>query len=196
MLGWSSNRSIGSGEEDLWRVYTIYGRGDHLGHVNQMQKTNFGSPYPRRLYVKVVFYRPSGFREDVWALWTTEGRTPEHGYAISSPMSLWLRWACNYISSSAFIYGLSTIVPVIYVQIDTTKHLPVQLLQDNWSLYLNSDDHSFYFCSRLSAVADNLLFGSGTCSEIIDFVLFTSVIKHWYKGQALDFGMKEVSFFD
>ena len=28
------NRSTGSGEEDFYRVFTIYGRGGHLGHVN------------------------------------------------------------------------------------------------------------------------------------------------------------------
>ena len=37
-------------------------------------------------------YMPSGSGEDVWALWTTD-RRPDHGYTISSPMSLWLRWA-------------------------------------------------------------------------------------------------------
>ena len=44
------NRSIGSGEEDLLRVFTIYGRGGHLGHVTQMLQTNFRSPYPRRFH--------------------------------------------------------------------------------------------------------------------------------------------------
>ena len=29
--------------------FTIYGRGGHLGHVTQMPRTNFRSPYPRRL---------------------------------------------------------------------------------------------------------------------------------------------------
>ena len=30
------NRPAGSGEEDFWRVFTIYGHGGHLGHVTQM----------------------------------------------------------------------------------------------------------------------------------------------------------------
>ena len=30
------NRPDGSGEEDFLRVFTMYGRGDHLGHVTQM----------------------------------------------------------------------------------------------------------------------------------------------------------------
>ena len=29
------NRPAGSGEEDCLRVFTIYGRGGHLGHVTQ-----------------------------------------------------------------------------------------------------------------------------------------------------------------
>ena len=44
------NRPAGSGEEDFLRVFTIYGRGGHLGHVTKMPRTNFRSPYPRRLY--------------------------------------------------------------------------------------------------------------------------------------------------
>ena len=57
------NRTIGSGEEDLLRVFTIYmyGRGGHLGHA--ANKLSF--PYPRRLQIKFVFDLPSGFGEDV-----------------------------------------------------------------------------------------------------------------------------------
>ena len=32
--------------------FTIYGRGGHLGHVTQMSRTNFRSPYPLRLHTK------------------------------------------------------------------------------------------------------------------------------------------------
>ena len=54
------NRFIGSGEEDFLRVFTIYGRGGHLGHVTQMPRTNFGSPFPRKLLIKFGFDWPSG----------------------------------------------------------------------------------------------------------------------------------------
>ena len=86
------NRPAGSGEEDFWRVFTIYGRGGHLGHVTQMPRTNFRSPYPRRLNKKIGFDRASGFGEDVWNCLrrttdgrTDDGRTPDHQYPISSP---------------------------------------------------------------------------------------------------------------
>ena len=60
------NRPVGSGEEDCRRVFTIYGRGGHLGHVTLMPRTNFRSPYPRRLHIKFGFDWPSDFRgEDV-----------------------------------------------------------------------------------------------------------------------------------
>ena len=95
------NRPAGSGEEDFWRVYTIYGPGGHLGHVTQMPRTNFHSPYPRRLHIKFDIDQASGFgEEDVWnCLRRTDGRrrTPDHEYPISSPMSLWLRWAKKFI---------------------------------------------------------------------------------------------------
>ena len=77
------NRPAGSGEEDFWRVFTIYGPGGHLGHVTQLPRTNFCSPYPRRLHIKFGFYWPTGFgEEDVSKMWTTtddEGRRTDAG---------------------------------------------------------------------------------------------------------------------
>ena len=55
------NRSAGFGEEDFLRVFTIYLRCGHLGHVIQMPRTKFRSPYPRRLHIKFGFDLPSGF---------------------------------------------------------------------------------------------------------------------------------------
>ena len=55
------NRSTGSGKEDFLIVFTVYRRGGHLGHVTQMPRTKFRSPYPRRLYIKFGFDGPSGF---------------------------------------------------------------------------------------------------------------------------------------
>ena len=37
-------RPTGSGDEDFLRVFTIYGRGGHLGHVIQMSRTKYRSP--------------------------------------------------------------------------------------------------------------------------------------------------------
>ena len=37
------NRPAGSGE-DFCRVFTIYGRGGHLGHVTQMSEQNIVPP--------------------------------------------------------------------------------------------------------------------------------------------------------
>ena len=67
---------FGSGEEGFWRVFTIYGRGGHLGHVTQMSRTNFRSPDPWRLHMKFGFDWPSGFgKEDLWKWWTDGQRT-------------------------------------------------------------------------------------------------------------------------
>ena len=57
------NRPAGSGE-DFLRGFTIYGCGSHLGHVNKMPRTNFRSPYTRRLHIKFGFDRASGFGEE------------------------------------------------------------------------------------------------------------------------------------
>ena len=97
------NRPAGSGEEDFWRFFflhfTIYGRGRHLGHVNHMPRTNFCSPYTRRLHIKFGFDWPSRFwrRRSLSIVDDDDddGRTPYHEYPISSPMSLRLRWTNN-----------------------------------------------------------------------------------------------------
>ena len=57
-----NHRTSGSGEEDFLKVFTIYGRGGHLGHVTWTIYTNFGSPFPRRLHIKFGFDWLSGFR--------------------------------------------------------------------------------------------------------------------------------------
>ena len=60
------NRTSGSGEEDLFKVFTIYGHGGHLGHVTWTIYINFCSTFPRRLHIKFGFDWPSSFRgEDV-----------------------------------------------------------------------------------------------------------------------------------
>ena len=61
--------SFGSGE-DFWRVFTTYGRGGHLGHVTQTPWTNFRSPIPLRLHMKLASTGPSGFGENLWKWWT------------------------------------------------------------------------------------------------------------------------------
>ena len=38
------NRPAGSGEEDFLVVFTIYGRGGHLGHVTWISRSTFVSP--------------------------------------------------------------------------------------------------------------------------------------------------------
>ena len=57
-------RTSGYGEEDLLKVFTIYGHGGHLGHLTWTIYINFGSPFPRRLHIKIVFNWPCGFQED------------------------------------------------------------------------------------------------------------------------------------
>ena len=46
------NRPAGSGEEDFLRVFTIYGRGGHLGHVTSIMLTDFYFLVPESLHTK------------------------------------------------------------------------------------------------------------------------------------------------
>ena len=53
-------------EKRIFKVFTIYGRGGHLGDVTWTIYINFHSPFPRRLHIKFGFDWPSGFGgEDV-----------------------------------------------------------------------------------------------------------------------------------
>ena len=63
MLHTKSQRQwpFGSREEDILRVFTIYGRGGHLGHVTSTIGINFGLPIIRSLHMKFEFNWPSGF---------------------------------------------------------------------------------------------------------------------------------------
>ena len=92
------NRPAASGEEYSVEAFLpIYGRGGQLDNVSQMPRTYFRSPYRRRLHIKFGFDRPRGFGEEDasncgrTATDDDNGRTPDHGYHISSPMSLRLR---------------------------------------------------------------------------------------------------------
>ena len=43
--------SIGSGEEDFFNVFTIYGHGGHVGHVTQLICINFHSYSPSSFHI-------------------------------------------------------------------------------------------------------------------------------------------------
>ena len=65
---------------------------------------------------------PAGFREeDLWNCGrrtddgrTTDGRTPEHGYTISSPMSLRLRWAKKLGYAGVYLFFLFLLQNIDY----------------------------------------------------------------------------------
>ena len=49
------HRTSNSGEEDILKVFTIYGHGGHLGHVTWTIYIHFCSPFPKRLHIKFGF---------------------------------------------------------------------------------------------------------------------------------------------
>ena len=72
MMGWSPQCYIptfmkispaGSGEEDFFvlKVFTIYGRGSHLGHVTRIMLTNFHFLVPESFQAKFSSEWPSSF---------------------------------------------------------------------------------------------------------------------------------------
>ena len=55
------NQPAGSGEEDFLRVFTIYGRGSHLGHVTSIMSSDFHFPVPESFHTKFWSDRHSSF---------------------------------------------------------------------------------------------------------------------------------------
>ena len=48
------NRPAGSGEEDFLRVFTIYGRGGHLGHLTSIMSSDFHCLIPESFHKNLV----------------------------------------------------------------------------------------------------------------------------------------------
>ena len=57
-------RPIGSGEEDFLRVFTIKGRGCHLGHVTSIMSSDFHFLVPEGFHTKFGSARHTSFCEN------------------------------------------------------------------------------------------------------------------------------------
>ena len=55
------NRTTSSGDEDFWRVFTIYGHGGHLGHVTSIMFSDFHFLVPESFHTKFSSEWPSSF---------------------------------------------------------------------------------------------------------------------------------------
>ena len=55
------HQSIGSGEEDFFKVFTIYGHGGHVGQVTQLICINFHSYSPSSFHMNFGSKSPSCF---------------------------------------------------------------------------------------------------------------------------------------
>ena len=75
---------VGSGEEDFWSVFNIYGRGGHLCHVSQTLRLNIRSPIPLRLHMKFGLWLAQRF----WrrrSLKMVDGRTDDGVWLYYKP---------------------------------------------------------------------------------------------------------------
>ena len=63
--------SIGSGEEDFFKVFTIYGHGSHVGHVTQLSCINFRFLFSLKLsyefwfQIAPLFLRKTSFNFEI-----------------------------------------------------------------------------------------------------------------------------------
>ena len=85
------HQPAGFGEEDFWRVFTIYGHGSHVGHMTRIIWTNSfhqpnEAPYEIWLYFAQFLRGCSKSVDDGQT--DDDGQTTEPAFIISSPMSL------------------------------------------------------------------------------------------------------------
>ena len=59
------NRPAGSGEEDFYRVFTIYGHGSHLGHVTSIMSSDFHFLVLESFHTKFGSDQHSSFLENL-----------------------------------------------------------------------------------------------------------------------------------
>ena len=63
------HRSIGSGEEDFLRLFTIYGHGGHVGHVTHLYKFSFlfslKLSYEFWFQIALLFLRKTSFNFEI-----------------------------------------------------------------------------------------------------------------------------------
>ena len=55
------HRSIGFGDEDFFKVFTIYGHGGHVGHVTQLICINFHFHSPSNFHMNFGSKSPNCF---------------------------------------------------------------------------------------------------------------------------------------
>ena len=55
------NRPAGSGEEDIFRVFTIHRHGGHLGHVTSIMSSDFHFLAPGSFHTKFTSEWPCSF---------------------------------------------------------------------------------------------------------------------------------------
>ena len=62
-IKFQGHRSTGSGQEDFFKVFTIYGHGGHVGHVTQLICINFHFFSPSSFHMKFGSKSPHCFCE-------------------------------------------------------------------------------------------------------------------------------------
>ena len=55
------NQPAGSRQEGIWKVFNIYGRGSHLGHVTSIMSSNFDFLVPESFHTKFGSEQQSSF---------------------------------------------------------------------------------------------------------------------------------------
>ena len=109
-------------------VFTIHGRGGHLGHVSWISRSNFRLPYPWMLHIKFHFDWPSSFREEdlqksVYGQQTGEGQEMTLTYINHIPSSTPLVVCIYHFSrpQAAIVFKKSIVFTFSYVKAYVSK---------------------------------------------------------------------------
>ena len=93
------NRPVGSGEEEFRRVFTIYGRGGHLGHVTSIISSDFHFLVPESFHTKFGSDRQCSLRKSSlnFCMYTTLGQGQEMTLTFNTHISSYIQLdVCSY----------------------------------------------------------------------------------------------------
>ena len=127
------NQPTGSGEEDFLRVFTIYGRGGHIGHVISIMSSDFISLYLKaciqnRVQIGNVVSETIRFEFlYVYDLPLRSSNEPDLQYSHTFIYSIRCLLLPTFRSLAAIVSEKSTVFPFSYRKAYVTKfHLAVK----------------------------------------------------------------------
>ena len=112
---------LGFREEEIKRVFTIYGRGGHVSHVTTTICTNFGLPIIRSCHMKFGLNWPRGLWENYVLICWWDSDMSDLGWKVN--LDLWN----IFIDTRLNISSKNNDWPLQYSKNQLFKKIPIQM---------------------------------------------------------------------